>query len=163
METKLKQCCEVCGSPATVYVSVVNGETPATRSYCALHAAKKGVLHPQGYKLLSEAPPPRPGMLHACSSCGMTREQFATSGEMGCAYCYVAFGAALRPMLRKLHRGTAHKGKVPRKVRVLRLLARHILDLKDRLDSAVSSERFEEAASLRDQIARMRKQAQLFV
>ena len=88
-----------------------------------------------------------------CPSCGLTPTQLKQSGRLGCADCYAHYQQHLRGLLRRLHGGTQHVGKVPaapagevndRKVRVDAL--------RRSLQRAVDSEDFEHAASLRDQI-----------
>ena len=51
-----------------------------------------------------------------------------------------------------MHKGTKHVGKVPLALRQSRDLTERLKTLQKRLDKAVTSEDFEEAASLRDEI-----------
>ena len=88
-----------------------------------------------------------------CAYCGMQLDDFKKSGRLGCPHCYVTFDTHLRTLLRRLHGGTQHLGKVylppdpSESARVERLAG-----LRRKLDRAVESEDFEQAAQLRDQI-----------
>ncbi|MBI4544033.1 MAG: UvrB/UvrC motif-containing protein [Gemmatimonadetes bacterium] len=88
-----------------------------------------------------------------CSYCGLRLEDFKKTGRFGCSHCYVTFEPHLRSLLRRLHGGTQHVGKVylppdPTKAERQHRLA----GLKRKLEKAVESEDFERAAQLRDQI-----------
>ncbi len=88
-----------------------------------------------------------------CPSCGMTVAQLRQTGRLGCAVCYTHFDTHLRALLRRLHGGTQHVGKV-----VLPAepddqdRTTHLLSLRRSLQRAVEAEDFEHAASLRDQL-----------
>jgi protein arginine kinase activator len=91
-----------------------------------------------------------------CPGCGLSPAQLRQLGRLGCAQCYTHFDAHLRGLLRRLHGGTRHAGKVPaspdaadvdRKARVQ--------SLRRSLQRAVDDEDFENAALLRDQIRRL--------
>ena len=80
-------------------------------------------------------------------------EDFKKTGRLGCSHCYVAFEPHLKSLLRRLHGGTQHVGKVylppdPSSADRQERLA----GLKRKLDRAVESEDFERAAQIRDMI-----------
>ena len=58
---------------------------------------------------------------------------------------------ALEPLLERIHRGLKHAGKVPvaERARAARAL---VAGLKDDLATAIATERYEDAARLRDRI-----------
>jgi protein arginine kinase activator len=91
-----------------------------------------------------------------CPSCGLTLADFKKTGRLGCARCYSVFDASLRGLLRKLHGGTQHSGKVylPPDPTETDRTAR-VVSLRRSLSRAVESEDFERAAALRDQIRRL--------
>lgn len=91
-----------------------------------------------------------------CPSCGLTTTQLKQTGRLGCATCYTHFDQHLRALLRRLHGGTQHVGKVmlPPDPREEDLKARAD-GLRRSLQRAVDAEDFEQAAALRDQIRRM--------
>ena len=88
-----------------------------------------------------------------CAFCGLTLEEFRKSGRLGCSHCYVTFEGNLKTLLRRLHGGTQHVGKVylppdPSRAEQQERLA----GLKRKLDRAVENEDFERAAQIRDLI-----------
>ena len=93
-----------------------------------------------------------------CPGCGFTNADFKKAGRLGCSQCYTAFAEGLEGMLKTMHKGTKHAGKIPQALRQSRDLADRLKNLQKKLDKAVTSEDFEEAASLRDEIMRTRKQ-----
>lgn len=91
-----------------------------------------------------------------CPTCGLTTAQLKQTGRLGCSTCYTHFDRHLRALLRRLHGGTQHVGKVilPPDPREEDRKAR-VDGLRRSLQRAVESEDFEQAAALRDQIRRM--------
>ena len=88
-----------------------------------------------------------------CAYCGMKLEDFKKKGRLGCSHCYVTFEAHLRNLLRRLHGSAQHVGKVylpPNPSETQR--QDRLAGLKRKLDRAVESEDFEQAARLRDTI-----------
>lgn len=88
-----------------------------------------------------------------CAFCGLTLEEFRKSGRLGCSHCYVTFETNLKTLLRRLHGGTQHVGKVylppdPSRAEQQERLA----GLRRKLDRAVENEDFERAAQIRDLI-----------
>jgi protein arginine kinase activator len=89
----------------------------------------------------------------SCAGCGLTLAEFRRTGRLGCAQCYGQYGSHLRALLRRLHGGTQHVGKVflPRDAARSDQAAR-LASLRRSLQRAVDGEDFERAAMLRDQI-----------
>ena len=87
-----------------------------------------------------------------CPRCGFTHADFKKTGRLGCAYCYTAFSEGLEAMLKTMHRGVRHVGKVPKSFRKTKDLKDRICDLQSKLETAIDTENFEEAAQLRDEI-----------
>jgi protein arginine kinase activator len=88
-----------------------------------------------------------------CAFCTLKLDDFKKSGRLGCPHCYVAFEAHLRGLLRRLHGGTQHVGKVhlpPDPTEAER--RERLAGLRRKLDRAIEGEDFERAARLRDQI-----------
>ncbi|MFO7273884.1 MAG: UvrB/UvrC motif-containing protein [Bacillota bacterium] len=87
-----------------------------------------------------------------CRHCGMTYSQFAQSGMLGCPRCYQELEQQLMPLIKRIQGTTTHSGKVPKRTGGLARKRRDLKLLKAQLQRAVESERYEEAAKLRDQI-----------
>jgi len=87
-----------------------------------------------------------------CPRCGFTQADFKKAGRLGCPDCYKTFSDALDGLLKTMHKGTRHVGKVPESLRHSRDLADRLKTLQKKLTRAVEAEDFEEAAILRDEI-----------
>lgn len=89
----------------------------------------------------------------ACGFCGLTLEEFKEVGRLGCPHCWSTFEGHLRNLLRRVHGGTQHVGKVylPPDPTLTERQER-LRSLKRKLERAVDAEDFERAAELRDQI-----------
>lgn len=92
----------------------------------------------------------------ACPSCGLTAGQLKQVGRLGCATCYSHFDQHLRGLLRRLHGGTQHVGKVSARADSEEVDRNaRVQSLRRSLQRAIDAEDFEHAALLRDQIRRM--------
>ena len=84
------------------------------------------------------------------------KEQFRKEGVLGCPHDYEVFEKALLPLIEKAHDGkTSHCGKLPSKTPRDARRQIELLNLRRRLETAVSNEDYELAAKLRDQIKQM--------
>jgi protein arginine kinase activator len=154
--------CNVCGqSEATIHLTEILNNQMMEIHLCEPCAEQKGTdfkAHFDFNKLLtsltdfgSDLKSERVTKL-SCKNCGMTYEEFGRTGRLGCAECYQAFGKLLTPLLKRVQRDARHVGKMPTSApgEVKRTL--ELRELQDRLRKSVQSEKFEEAARVRDQI-----------
>ena len=88
----------------------------------------------------------------ACPHCGMTYSEFNRLGYFGCPDCYAAFAKEIKPLLQRIHGATKHIGKVPNRGSGVFRTVHHIKRLRQHLQQLVRDEKFEEAASVRDEI-----------
>lgn len=91
-----------------------------------------------------------------CPSCGLSLSQLRQTGRLGCAVCYTHYDEHLRSLLRRLHGGTKHVGKIslPSDPEESDRTAR-VMSLRRSLQRAVEAEDFEHAATLRDQLKKL--------
>jgi protein arginine kinase activator len=102
----------------------------------------------------------------SCPHCGLTLKELRSGGRLGCGECYRTFAANLAPLLKALHKGVRHTGKMPlaeKKVtpdiaptgpaRSGKERQEKITRLKREVEKAVAVEDYEKAARLRDRIA----------
>jgi len=89
-----------------------------------------------------------------CPKCGLTYAAFKGEGRFGCAHDYDVFRSVLEPLLERVHRGTAHTGKLPAAARDAARVAR-IAGLRTEMATAIGTENYEQAARLRDLIREM--------
>ena len=69
--------------------------------------------------------------------------------------CYVTFGEGLNTLLKAMHKGTKHVGKLPQRAHREIQLGDRMRTLTENLEKAVAEENYETAASLRDQIKQL--------
>src|SRR3954447_3879881 len=87
-----------------------------------------------------------------CSHCGFTQADFKKAGRLGCSECYVTFAEGLEGLLKSMHKGTKHVGKIPQVLQQSKDLSEKLKSLQKKLDKAVAEEDFEMAANVRDEI-----------
>ena len=161
--------CNICNkNPATVHLTEIVDEQMSELHLCEECARKKSQAMEQQFGLsdllagMADFDKPKnetSAMVSAvkCPSCGLTYADFKKIGRLGCGECYNAFKKYLGPLLKRIHGSTQHTGKSP--LRVTKVLKKRIdiQELRNRLNKAIESEAFEEAASIRDQIKELEK------
>ena len=157
--------CDNCGSTeAVVHLTQIVNNQMSTHRLCEKCAAEKGLetnpepaafpltdlLAQMGKEPSAEA---EPASTLQCSFCGLTFKDFRETGRLGCPHCYETYASHLQRLLRRVHGGTQHVGKVylPPDPSASELENR-LQALRRKLNRAVESEDFERAAELRDEI-----------
>jgi protein arginine kinase activator len=95
-----------------------------------------------------------------CQACGFTFSDFQKVGRLGCPNCYDTFSTQLSALLKRIHGSDMHVGKSPLKAAAAKPAKQpmksketnDLQELKAKLQEAIASEAFEEAAVLRDKI-----------
>ena len=87
-----------------------------------------------------------------CPACGFTQADFKKTGRLGCSACWTAFEPGLGSLLKAMHKGTRHVGKVPGKAAHTIAISEKIKELSEELQKAVRAEKYEDAAHIRDHI-----------
>lgn len=87
-----------------------------------------------------------------CPGCERTFFQLQQAGRMGCSKCYDVFHPQMELLLRRIHGGVNHVGKVPARSGAAIKNRQLILELKGKLIKLIKNEEFEEAALIRDKI-----------
>ena len=90
-----------------------------------------------------------------CPVCGFTQADFKKTGRLGCSVCYATFAEGLNTLLKAMHKGTEHVGKLPQRAHRAVELSDRMRSLTENLQKAVAEENYETAASLRDQIKQL--------
>jgi protein arginine kinase activator len=90
-----------------------------------------------------------------CPLCGLTFSQITRAGKLGCSVCYDKFEPQLESLLRRIHGGGQHVGKIPRRRGSAIKDKLELQKLKEKLAVSIQQEKFEEAALIRDQIKRL--------
>lgn len=154
--------CDACNDPATVHLTQIINNQIHKIDLCEKCAEQKGITDPSGYSLadLLVKPGSNSGQEvsnMSCPECGCTQREFKKSGRLGCAKCYETFQGVVSPALLTMHRGDSHKGKVPQRALERATFVNRLGDLESNLQDAISSERYEEAARMRDEIIELKK------
>lgn len=87
-----------------------------------------------------------------CEGCGMTISQIQRAGKMGCSKCYEKFEPQMESLLRRIHGGVSHVGKVPVRSGAALKNKLELEKLKQKLKECINKEEFEQAAVIRDKI-----------
>lgn len=156
--------CEECGkNQATLSITVTTGSGTSTRRLCPecvkkmelnlvkgdIQSFLSSVLSVLGSEKKNSASPEL-----KCTGCGLTFEEFEHTGRLGCAQCYRDFAQQLKPSLQKIHGRVQHAGRKPKAYAADPSQERmqKISELRRKMDEAVLSENFEEAARIRDEL-----------
>jgi protein arginine kinase activator len=154
--------CMICKqNEAKVHLTQIVGEKMQKVDLCEECAKTKGVNDPAGFSLADlllglgasqELASTGSGEEVKCPKCGFTQADFKKAGRLGCSECYVTFAEGLESLLKTMHKGTRHVGKVPQSLKQGRDLTEQLKTLQKKLEKAIGEEDFEQAAFLRDQI-----------
>jgi protein arginine kinase activator len=152
--------CDVCKqNQATVFLTqIVEGKMQKV-NLCESCSKAKGVDDPTGFALadlllgLGAAQEIERGSgTKRCAVCGFTQQDFKKTGRLGCAQCYETFSEGLQQLLKGMHKGTKHLGKVPARLRRTIEREQELKKLQRDLKKAVAEEDYETAARIRDHI-----------
>ncbi|MFI5370565.1 MAG: UvrB/UvrC motif-containing protein [Candidatus Eisenbacteria bacterium] len=160
--------CQICGkNPASVHFTEIQNNKMSEIHVCDRCAEEKGlqttVAKPKFdiaeliaglADTMTNTEEERVGRVQ-CPRCGLLYSSFKETGRLGCSECYQAFQFQLRPLLRRIHGDTRHKGRVPARDGQGVSRSRQLQRMHDELQRAVEREEFEHAAELRDAIRRL--------
>jgi len=144
-----------------VHLAQIDGDKMQKVDLCEECAKTKGVNDPTGFSLADlllglgasqEIEQAGAGVELRCARCGFTQADFKKSGRLGCPDCYRTFSQAMEGLLKTMHKGTRHVGKVPVAQQAANEAGDRLKALQKKLAKAVESEDFEQAAVLRDEI-----------
>lgn len=160
--------CDYCDSKATVFLTQLAEGQMKKVCLCESCAKERGVTDPTGFSLADmllgnfqkEISPGSQDKgrkatgrgTSTCPQCGFTFEDFQKVRRFGCANCYKVFESELAPMLKGMHKGEFHAGKVPKGLMESHYRNQQMEELNSKLETAIASESYEEAAEIRDQI-----------
>lgn len=94
-----------------------------------------------------------------CTGCGTTAAEVRRSLQVGCPRCYSTFASNISTLIGKPGADPQHQGRLPRSLQTFRTLFVDREKLKSELRAAVAEEDFENAARIRDRLARMDRTA----
>ena len=154
--------CSICKeNEATVHLTQIADGKMQKVDLCEECAKTKGVNDPTSFHQVDlvlglgasqEIEQASGGLEVKCPRCGFTQADFKKAGRLGCPDCYRTFAEGLEGLLKSMHKGTRHVGKVPANMRQSRDLSDRLKTLQKQLAEAIEAEDFEQAALLRDEI-----------
>ena len=155
--------CDVCKcNDATVFLTQILEGKMHKVNLCEACSKEKGVQDPTSFALadlllgIGAAEEIEKGApTQKCPVCGFSQADFKKTGRLGCSACYVTFGEGLNVLLKAMHKGTEHIGKLPERAHRVVELNHRMRALNENLQKAVAEENYETAASLRDQIKQL--------
>jgi protein arginine kinase activator len=155
--------CDVCKcNDATVFLTQILEGKMQKVNLCDACSKEKGVQDPTGFALadlllgIGAAEEIEKGApTQKCLVCGYTQADFKKTGRLGCSTCYTTFAEGLNTLLKAMHKGTEHVGKLPHRAQRTMELNDRMRLLTESLEKAVAEEKYEAAASLRDQIKQL--------
>jgi protein arginine kinase activator len=153
--------CDVCNAKeATVFLTQMIEGKVQKLNLCESCSKLQGVHDPMGFALadlllgLGAAQEIEKTSV-SCPVCGFSQSDFKKRGRLGCSDCYETFKEGLSVMLRNMHRGMVHTGKVPAKIAAAYKRASQLERLKKLLVIAIQKEEYEEAGGYRDLIQKI--------
>ncbi len=160
--------CEVCQkNDATVFLTQIVEGKMQKANLCEGCSKEKGVSDPTGFALAdmllglgASQQIERGQPSQRCPVCGFTQADFKKTGRLGCSSCYDTFADGLANLLKGMHKGLVHTGKMPARLSRQFAMADRVKTLESELDQAVKQEKYEEAARLRDEIRQLEHELQ---
>lgn len=152
--------CDVCKTnTATVYLTQIVDGNMKKINLCEACSKDKGVSDPTGFALadlllgLGETQQvEQAASTEHCPVCSFTQADFKKTGRLGCSECYKTFAEGLGSLIKAMHKGTKHRGKIPARLFRNMMLSDRLNELRRNLEEAVSKEDYESAATIRDEI-----------
>ena len=151
--------CQRCSKLATLHITEVLPNDQYEEFHLCEDCAKK-YLYPSstGKKTSSTSQASEigedPGSKQ-CQQCGIKFVEFRNSGRLGCSHDYDHFSAELVPLLESIHGDTRHNGKKPQRGSTRPPEQSELVQLRRKLQQAVTDEAYESAAQLRDRIRQL--------
>lgn len=156
--------CYFCGKKATVHFTQIINNKILKMDLCESCAKQHGIGEPPSFslsELLSKTAlfSEDPTNETVCPNCGFSPSspQFKKAGRLGCPHCYDHFRTMLGTILKDLHPKQIHQGKSPKNLFGRQATREKIRQLEQEMQLTIKSENYEKAATLRDDIARLRK------
>lgn len=153
---------------ATVHLTTFSNGQVKTMHFCpqcaSLKSKASSIVGPNLNDFMSSFYDKEESDVLVCKNCGTTLDEFSETGRLGCSNCYTVFRQSIIPVLKGIHINSEHKGKCPGQTIKLDVEKESRQNFKDKLKkdlkTAISTENFEEAAKIRDEIALLEKEGE---
>lgn len=168
--------CQKCDRDATFHITDLVDGKPNELHLCELCA--QTFLSPPEEEEVADVMPAMAGLLaqhlavgetadqlarldqRACPVCSITFLEFRKQGRLGCPHDYVYFAEELEPLLMNIHDQAHHIGKVPKRCSQGADQQTQLIRLRREMKEAITSEDYEKASLLRDEIREIEGQSQ---
>ncbi len=156
--------CYFCGKKANVHFTQIINNKILKMDLCESCAKQHGIGDPPSFSLsellsktslFSEEPT---GEI-VCPRCGFSpsNAHFKKLGRLGCPMCYEQFRTMLGTILHDLHPKHLHKGKRPSNILGRSATREKVKALELDMKKAIQAEDYEKAASVRDEITKLKQ------
>ncbi len=159
--------CDKCGAPSVYHSTfIVNGVSQKT-NLCRDCALKEGVFSNQSTNIFEDLFSSFQDLLGfdevenvVCPVCKTSLREFKNSGLLGCPNCYETFKAEIQDVIKRVAPFPTHKQEAIKPVAKKEKLTKEekINRLREDMKLAVSEERYEDAAKIKKQIAKLEAQ-----
>jgi len=156
--------CEKCGAPSVYHSKlIINGVSKDT-NLCRDCAIKEGVFNNQASNMFDDILSSFSSFLGleeindiVCPVCKTNLKEFKTTGKLGCVNCYDVFNQEVGNVIKRIAPFEKHKQQeVKDKPKVKKLTKEEkIANLREDMKIAVAEERYEDAAKIKKQIAKL--------
>ena len=160
--------CEVCHKEqATVFLTeVINGKKIELHMCAACAAKEKARMYSDDsfqqfisglLKLTGKEEEEDKKPLEECPGCHMTIDEFRKKSKLGCGQCYEVFKPYIKHIVKSVHGGDSHTGKQPLRLNEKEIKRQEIENLESSLKIALMQEDYQEAAKVRDLLAKAKE------
>ena len=156
--------CDKCGNPSVYHSTfIVNGVSQST-NLCRDCAIKEGVFTNQKTSLFDDLFSSFQDMLGfeqvenlICPVCKTSLKEFKSTGKLGCPNCYEIFRAEIANIIKRIAPFEKHQQDTIKTKAVKQKLTKEeqIANLRADMKVAVAEERYEDAAKIKKQIAKL--------
>lgn len=156
MPTPLK--CSLCAATATVHLTqIVQGKVSKV-DFCEACASQGGAGDAAVFKLADAVNAVVTVATLTCPECGFSDVELRRRGRLGCPSCWQIFGDALGGLLGKIQHEAQHVGRAPVGTVPVGQLRHRLQVATLEMQAAITAEDYEQAAKLRDEMARLTTQ-----
>ena len=158
--------CKYCEESATIHLTQIIDSKIHKIDLCEKCAKEKGITNLEETSLtdfmVTEDTFSKTEVIDkVCEQCGFSTSDFKKKGRLGCPSCYEALSEPIKAVVKGMHKGLTHTGKVPHRAMERKIVQDQINDIDHKLRCAISEERYEDAAHYRDQLNALRSQLQI--
>lgn len=156
--------CDKCGAPSVYHSTlIVNGMSQKT-NLCRECALKEGVFNNQSTNIFEDMFSSFQDLLDfeeveniVCPVCKTSLREFRSNGLLGCVNCYEVFKKEIQDIIKRVAPFSSHKQETLKPAVKKEKLTKEekIIRLKADMKLAVSEERYEDAAKIKKQIAKL--------